>query len=47
MHTEGCSYVVCTNEVKPCDQHPESPPVRSGECPVEFLYIWPEHIKDG
>ena len=46
MHTEGCSYVVCTNKVKPCNQHPKSPLVRSGECPVEFFYILPEDTED-
>jgi len=43
---EGCLYVVNTNEVKPCNQHPESKLVRSGECPVEFFYIWPESMED-
>ena len=46
MHTDGCSYVVSTNELKPCHQHPESKLVRSGECPVEFFYIWPEDTED-
>ena len=43
---EGCLYVVCTNEVKPCSQHSESKLVHSGECPVEFFYIWPENVED-
>ena len=36
MHTEGYSYVVSTNELKPCSQHPESKLVCSGECPVDL-----------
>lgn len=43
---DGCLYVVSTNEFKPCGQHPESKLVRSGECPVQFFYVWPEKSED-
>ena len=46
MYTDGCSYVVPTNEIKVCNQHPDSKLVRSGECPVEFFYVWPEDAED-
>ena len=46
MYTDGCSYVVLTNEIKSCSQHPDSPLVCSGNCPVEFFYFWPENAKD-
>ena len=46
LHTEGCSLVVSTNAIKPCSQHPQIPLERSGECPVDFIYIWPENIID-
>ena len=46
MYTDGCSYVVLTNEIKSRSQHPVTPLVRSGNCPVEFFYFWPENAKD-
>jgi len=44
--TEGCSYVVHTNECKRCSQHPNSELEHSEECPVEFFYICPEDGQD-
>ena len=41
----SCTYVVATREVRSCMQHPNEKLTRSnelsGECPVEFMYIWP------
>lgn len=46
-HTEGCSHVVSTREIKnQCHIHPEAKLVRSGDCPVEFIYIWPDDKSD-
>ena len=46
-HTEGCSHVVSTREIKnQCLSHPEAKLVRSGDCPVEFIYIWPDDESD-
>lgn len=46
-HTEVCSHVVSTREIKnQCLSHPEAKRVRSGDCPVEFIYIWPDDESD-
>ena len=45
-HSEGCSYVAPTSATKPCSQHPDTPLERSGECPVDFFYVWPEKLTD-
>lgn len=37
----GCSYVTSTREHRHCSSHPDSLLVSSGECPVEFVYVWP------
>ena len=41
MHTDGCSYVVSTNELKPCHQHPESKLVRTfWRMPSRIFFIF-------
>ena len=46
QHAKGCPHVVPTFAVKPCCNHPDSPLQHSGECAVEFVYVWPEHGSD-
>ena len=36
----GCSYVTSTREHRHCSSHPDSLLVSSGECPVEFVYVY-------
>lgn len=43
---EGCSYCVPNWKHQPCPQHSEASLVSSGECPVEFVYVWPTHSED-
>lgn len=43
---DGCSYTVSTRELKSCPDHPESQLKNECECPVEFVYIWPENKDD-
>ncbi len=43
---EGCSYTVSTREHHSCPSHPEVSLTCSEECPVEFVYVWPEHPGD-
>lgn len=38
---EDCSYSISTREHRPCPEHPETSLVSSGECPVEYVYVWP------
>lgn len=45
-HENGCSYVTSTRETRSCPSHPKSHLVKSGECPVEFIYIWPTEESD-
>lgn len=45
-HADGCSYIAPTFSTKPCCNHRETPLQRTGECPVEFIYIWPEDETD-
>ena len=45
-YSEGCSYVVPTNSIKPCSRHPDAALERSGDCPVDFFYIWPANEND-
>ena len=45
-HSDGCGYISAVKETRRCPQHPESQLVRSGPCPVEMVYIWPEKLSD-
>ena len=45
-YSEGCSYIVPTSSVKPCSHHPDVALERSGDCPVDFFYVWPSEEKD-
>ena len=45
-HVDGCSYIASTRECRPCPSHPGEKLVRSGDCPVEFVYISPQDNKD-
>ena len=40
-HEDGCSCVTSTLETRSGPSHPKSLFVKSGECPVEFVYLWP------
>ena len=46
----GCTHVVATREVRSCSHHPSEKLTRSnessGECPVEFVYLWPTDEAD-
>lgn len=46
----NCSYVTSTREIRACLQHPGEKLIRSNvsseECPVEFVYIWPDNEED-
>ena len=49
-YSEGCSYIVPTSSVKPCSHHPDAALERSGDCAVDFFYVWPSEektIEDG
>ena len=46
MHSDGCSHIVPTSSVKPCSIHPNAALERSGDCPVDFVYIWPADQSD-
>ena len=45
-----CTYIASTRQTKSCTQHPKEKLMCSneklGECPVEFIYIWPENEDD-
>ena len=43
---ESCNYVVSTRETKPCPEHKTKKIVRSGNCPVEFVYLKPVDSND-
>ena len=45
-HSDGCNFVTSTTSIKPCCQHSNVPLQRTGECPVVFIYIWPENESD-
>ena len=45
-HSDGCNFVTSTTSIKPCCQHPNVPLQRTGECPVVFIYVWPENESD-
>ena len=44
------TYIALTRETKSCKQHPKEKLIHSneklGECPVEFIYVWPENEDD-
>ena len=33
-------------ECRPCPSHPDEKLIRSSDCPVEFVYIWPQDSTD-
>ena len=41
-HSDGCNFVTSTTSIKPCCQHSNVPLQRTGECPVVFIYVWPD-----
>lgn len=43
---DGCSYVASTRESKPCPHHLKSQLESSGNCPVDFFYVWPTASTD-
>ena len=45
-YCEGCSYIVPTSSVKPCSHHPDAALEHSGDCPVDFFYVWPSEEND-
>ncbi len=46
QHEEGCDYVTSTRETRSCPSHPETKLVRSANCPVEFVSVWPQDESD-
>ena len=45
-HSEGCSYTIAKREKTKCPTHPVEKLINSGECQVEFAYVWPENDED-
>ena len=45
-YADGCGYVVPLREFQPCPDHPSDGLIRSGDCPVEFVYLWPQQQDD-
>ena len=45
-HSEGCSHVVPVREKTKCPTHPNEQLCQSEQCPVEFVYLWPEDEMD-
>ena len=39
-----CKYIAPIRERRPCPNHLDSKLVRSGDCPVEFVYIFPQEF---
>ena len=44
--SDGCNFVTSTTFIKPCRQHSNVPLQCTGECPVVFIYVWPENESD-
>ena len=42
----GCSHVAPIRERRACVKHPNQKMVRTDECPVEFIYIYPQSYHD-
>lgn len=43
---EDCSYAIPIRENKSCPDHPDANLIVKKECPVEFVYVWPENKDD-
>ena len=43
---EDCSYAIPVKENKLCPDHTDSNLIVKMECPVEFVYVWPENKND-
>ena len=46
MHPEkGCTYVAPIREKRGCKTHTHKKMIQSDRCPVEFVYIYPQHYE--
>jgi len=43
---DDCLYVAAISQSCACPEHTEAELVVSKDCPVEFVYVWPEDSKD-
>ena len=43
---DDCSYVAAISQCHACPDHTEAELVVNKDCPVEFLYVWPEDPED-
>ena len=43
---QNCTYIAPVGERRPCSNHPKYKLVRTENCPVEFVYIFPQKFHE-